>query len=455
MAGTATESPRGSILIVDDEASILKTFRYCLEDADHRVATTRSPGDAIALVEQQVFDLCFLDLRLGERSGLDLLPELLSRAPWMKVVIITAYSSIETAVQAIQQGASDYLAKPCSPDQLRLAARRQLEARRLEQRLESLEGELDTRGGTAELHSASTAMRHVLEMARSVAETDATVLIRGESGTGKGIIARAIHRWSRRSAAGFSVLHCPSVSADLLESELFGHRKGAFTGAAETTRGRVGQVEGGTLFLDEIGDFPPALQPKLLRFVQDREYERVGDPVTRRADVRLIAATNRDLDAMAASGEFREDLLYRLDVITLGLPPLRDRREDVPALAERFLARFAAEYRRPARGFDDSALAALCAYPWPGNIRELQNVVERAVILGQSAAIGAAELNLREIANAPPGDLPAVGELPTLEAVERAHIARVVAVSPTLEAAARTLGIDPSTLWRKRKHYGI
>ncbi len=454
MANNPAESPRGSILIVDDEAAILKTFRYCLEDAGHRVVATRGADEALTLVEQEVFDLCFLDLRLGEHSGLELLPELLTRAPWMKVVIITAYSSIETAVQAIQQGASDYLAKPCSPEQLRLAARKQLEARRLELRLANLEGQLDERSENAEPDSASPAMKQVLEMARSVANTDATVLIRGESGTGKGVIARAIHRWSARARANFAVLHCPSLSAELLESELFGHRKGAFTGATETTQGRVSQVEGGTLFLDEIGDFPLALQPKLLRFVQDREYERVGDPVTRRANVRLIAASNRDLGALVASGEFREDLLYRLNVITLELPPLRERPEDIPALGERFLVRFAADYRRPARGFDEAATTALRGYAWPGNIRELQNVIERAVILGQSATIGAGELNLQG-----QGDgssvRPRAGDPLSLEELERAHIARIVAISPTLEVAAHTLGIDPSTLWRKRKQYGI
>jgi NtrC-family two-component system response regulator AlgB len=297
-------------------------------------------------------------------------------------------------------------------------------------------------------------MKQVLETARSVADTDATVLIRGESGTGKGVIARAIHRWSHRAEGGFAVLNCPSLSAELLESELFGHRKGAFTGATETTQGRVSQAEGGTLFLDEIGDFPPALQPKLLRFVQDREYERVGDPVTRRADVRLIAATNRDLDALVESGEFREDLLYRLNVITLELPPLRERPEDISALAERFLARFAADYQRPARGFDEAAIAALIAYGWPGNIRELQNVVERAVILGQSTPIGERELNPGRDGGEPRGR-PRAGDAISLAALEKAHIAGVVAASDTLEAAARTLDIDPSTLWRKRKQYDI
>jgi NtrC-family two-component system response regulator AlgB len=280
------------------------------------------------------------------------------------------------------------------------------------------------------------------------------VLIRGESGTGKGVIARAIHRWSQRAEQEFVVINCPSLSAELLESELFGHRKGAFTGAIETSLGKVSRADGGTLFLDEIGDFPFALQPKLLRFVQDREYERVGEVITRRADVRLIAATNHDLGAMVAAGAFREDLLYRLNVIALELPPLRERPEDITGLAERFLVRFASDYRRPARGFSDDARAALRAYHWPGNVRELQNVVERAVILNRSETLTRRDLNLTQDDAARLGRLRA-GDAVSLEELERAHIAAVVAASATLDSAARTLGIDASTLWRKRKQYGV
>ena len=455
MTDHSVDSIPGRILLIDDEANILKTFRFCLEDAGHHVACARTASEAMVLVEQNVFDVCFLDLRLGDTSGLDLLPELRVQASWMKVVIITAYSSIESAVEAIRLGASDYLTKPCSPEQLRLAVRQQLEARRLETRLADLEGELKRHQATTELDSASPVMKRVLETARSVADTNATVLIRGESGTGKGIVARAIHHWSGRRGGEFVVINCPSLSAELLESELFGHKKGAFTGATETTQGRVSQAEGGTLFLDEIGDFPSSLQPKLLRFVQDREYERIGDPVTRKADVRLIAATNRDLEAMVASGEFREDLLYRLNVITLEMPPLRERPEDIPALAQHFLSRFADEYQRPARGFDEAVLVALRNYPWPGNIRELQNVVERAVILSQTERIGERDLNLGQGNADEVRSRIRVGAPVSLEELERTHIAAVVAASETLDAAASLLGIDPSTLWRKRKQYDI
>lgn len=267
----------------------------------------------------------------------------------MRVVIVTAHSAVDTAVDAIQAGAADYLVKPCSPDQLRLATAKQLEVRQLSARLEALEGEV--RKPKDGLDSHSPAMMVVLETARQVAGTDANILILGESGTGKGELARAIHGWSKRAKKSCVTINCPSLTAELMESELFGHTKGAFTGASESTLGRVNQADGGTLFLDEIGDFPLALQPKLLRFIQDKEYERVGDPVTRRADVRILAATNLNLEDMVRDGRFREDLLYRLNVITLHLPPLRERSEDILTLADRFLARFVKEYARPARGF--------------------------------------------------------------------------------------------------------
>lgn len=445
---------QGRILIVDDEVNLLKTFRFCLEDAGHNVTGARTAADATALVQQGVFDLCFLDLRLGDESGLNLIPLFRELAPWMRIVMVTAYSSIESAVEAIQLGAADYLTKPCTPEQLRLAARKQIEISRLEARLAELEAQFKDPLRGADLASSSPVMMQVLDTARSVADTDATVLINGESGTGKGLIARAIHRWSQRAGQEFVVINCPSLSAELLESELFGHRKGAFTGAIETTLGKVSQADGGSLFLDEIGDFPLSLQPKLLRFVQDREYERVGDTLTRHADVRLIAATNRDLGAMVTAETFREDLLYRLNVITLELPPLRERPEDIAGLAERFLLRFASDYRRPARGFSDGARTALRAYHWPGNVRELQNVVERAVILGRSDTLTSRDLNLTQDDAAPLGRLRA-GDAVSLEALERAHIAAVVAASATLDSAAKTLGIDASTLWRKRKQYGV
>jgi two-component system, NtrC family, response regulator AlgB len=269
MANAGTEE-KTRILLIDDEPNILRTFRFCLEDVGHRVTTASDGAQAEELVQSDVFDLCFLDLRLGEASGLDLLPKLRQYAPWMRVIIVTAHSSIDSALDAIRAGAADYLVKPCSPEQLRMTATKQIRARRLEQRLEALEKE-DCATSAAELDSQSPAMKKVLETLRQVADTDATVLILGDSGTGKGISAKTIHHCSPRAKENFVTVNCPSLSAELLESELFGHKKGAFTGATENKLGRVDQAEGGTLFLDEVGDVPLTLQPKLLSFIQDRE----------------------------------------------------------------------------------------------------------------------------------------------------------------------------------------
>ncbi|KAF1069443.1 MAG: Alginate biosynthesis transcriptional regulatory protein AlgB [Pseudomonas citronellolis] len=445
-----TPEQQGRILLVDDEPAILRTFRYCLEDQGYSVATASSMAQAEALLQRQVFDLCFLDLRLGEDNGLELLGQMRQLAPWMRVVIVTAHSAVDTAVDAMQAGAADYLVKPCSPEQLRLAAAKQLEFRQLTARLEALEGAQPRQGDL--LESRSPAMTAVLETARQVAATDANILILGESGSGKGELSRAIHGWSKRTKKSCVTINCPSLTTELMESELFGHTRGAFTGATESTQGRISQADGGTLFLDEIGDFPLPLQPKLLRFIQDKEYERVGDPVTRRADVRILAATNRDLSGMVAQGQFREDLLYRLNVIVLNLPPLRERAEDIIDLAERFLARFVKDYGRPARGFSTAAHELMRQYTWPGNVRELRNVVERASIICGQELVEPQHLGLTEQSSS---NVPRIGEPLSLEDLEKAHIASIMANAPTLDQAAKILGIDASTLYRKRKQYNL
>lgn len=441
------------ILLIDDETAILRTFRFCLEDAGHRVSTAQNGEAAMQALHHDVFDVCFLDIGLGSESGLDLLPGLRSAAPWMRVVVATAHASVDLAVNAMRAGAVDYLVKPCTPDQLRFAAAKQIEARRLEARIEALERD-QPRGSPTDLSSSAPAMAQVLDEARRVADTDASVLILGDSGTGKGVLARAIHAWSHRAGGPFVTINCPSLSAELLESELFGHTRGAFTGASESTQGRVAQADGGTLFMDEIGDFPLALQPKLLRFLQDKEYERVGDAATRRADVRIVAATNRDLDAMVAEGTFRQDLLYRLNVIALRLPALHERPQDILPIAQRCLQEFAHAYGRPARGFDSEAEHAIRSYEWPGNVRELRNVIERAVILCPTPDIGVDCLSFVAPESAAIG-AARVGATVSLAELERAHIVAVIANSPTLDTAAATLGIDASTLYRKRKQYGL
>jgi len=294
-------------------------------------------------------------------------------------------------------------------------------------------------------------MQRTLELARQVASTEANLLLLGESGTGKSLLARAVHAWSRRAGRPLAVVSCPALAAQLLESELFGHLRGAFTGAVRDNPGRLARCEGGTLVLDEIGDLPLAIQPKLLRFIQDREYEPVGDPATRRADVRLIAATNVDLQEAVAAGRFREDLYYRLSVVPLTVPPLRARREDVLPLARRMLECFAGLHHRLLRGFTPEAEQALQAHRWPGNVRELRNLVERAAILVRGEWVTAADLPGLVAADVP----PQLGDRLPLRQVEELHIRRVLAATGSLQEAADVLGIDQATLWRRRRQYGI
>ena len=440
------------ILVVDDEASIRKTLWICLEEAGHQVVAVGRWQDALDEIGRRVFDMAFLDLRLGDRSGLDLMPLLLEAAPWLKIVVITAFASVETAVDAMRRGATDYIAKPFSPMQVRVIASKVAGLRALERRVERLEEDLQRLSPETKLDSADPAMRRVIDLARQVAATDSSVLLCGETGTGKTLVARAIHAWSRRSARSLAVISCPSLSPELLESELFGHVKGAFTGAVRDAPGRIATCEGGTLVLDEVGDLPPAIQPKLLRFLQDREYERLGDPTTRRADVRVIAATNADLKQAMAEGRFREDLYFRLNVVELDVPPLRKRPDDVELLANRLLQILARENHRQFQGFTEEAVAVLRGYRWPGNIRELRNIIERATIFCREPRIGLGDLPETLVAR---DAVPQLGDLVDLSTIERLHLRRVMAATPSLQEAAEVLGIDPATLWRKRKEYDL
>jgi len=453
MSGSQQASTALNILVVDDEANIRKTLMVCLESEGHWVVAVSNGADAMAEAARRSFDLAFVDLRLGVERGLDLIPQLRATSPWMKVVVITAYASVDTAVEAMKRGANDYLPKPFVPSQVILVTQKVAEVRQLEQRLAAAQEALQRTSPEADLTTASPTMQRAINLAREVASSNATVLLRGESGTGKGVLARAIHAWSARAGKPFGVVSCPSLSAELLESELFGHVQGAFTGALRDNPGRIAACEGGTLLLDEIGDIPLPIQPKLLRFLQDRQYERVGDTTTRQADVRVIAATNVDLERAVREGRFREDLLYRLNVIQIDLPPLRDRGDDVMLLSERLLAFFARQNHRTIAGFADEAAAALRRHGWPGNVRELRNVVERAAILCHEQRVGVEHLpvNFAPV-SAPPAE---VGKLVPLDQLEEAHIRRVLALTKTLDEAAAVLGIDSATLWRRRKKYGI
>ena len=438
--------------MIDDEKNIRATLSLCLEQMNCEVMAAASAESALAALAQRPYDLAFVDLRLGDTSGLDLLPKLLGEAPNLMVVVITAYGTIDSAVEAVKRGAMDYLPKPFTPAQIRHLVDKATAERALLWRISNLEGRLEEAAPEIDLNTDSARVRSTIEIAVRAATSDAPVLLRGESGTGKSVLARMIHSTSPRGQHPFVVVNCPTLSEELLASELFGHTRGAFTGAIRDQAGRVEAAEGGTLFLDEIGEIAPALQAKLLRFLEEKEFERIGENKTRRADVRMIAATNRDLEDHVRKGLFREDLLYRLNVIDLELPPLRERPEDILRLARRFLAFFAKAVRRQTPELSKAAEQALSAYSWPGNIRELRNTIERAVILWPAQVIEPEAFPARIAAGAV-SPLPYLGGEFSLDAIEKEHITRVLARTQTLEEAAAILGIDASTLWRKRKKY--
>lgn len=330
-----------NILVIDDEANIRKTLALWLKSHGRQVCQAGDVQAALAESRARMFEMAFLDLRLGADNGLELIPKLLADSPWMKIVVMTAYSSIDTAVQAMRLGAFDYIAKPFNPEQIELVVGRVEATLAMQNRIDCLKADLQSLHPEAVFSSANPKMQRTLEMARQVADSEAVVLLRGESGTGKTMLARAIHNWSRRAEFPLGIISCPTLTPELLSSELFGHMKGAFTGAVRDSAGRVAACDHGTLFLDEIGDLPPAIQPQLLRFIQDHEYERVGGTETLRADVRIIAATNMDLEEAVRQKKFREDLFYRLNVFQLEIPPLRERPEDIETLALDMLLFFA------------------------------------------------------------------------------------------------------------------
>jgi len=441
-----------NILVIDDEPNIRKTLGVCLESYGHRVTAVGNVTDAQNEAALQAFDLAFVDLRLGTESGMDLISALRAACPWLKIVVITAYASIDTAVEAIRRGATDYIPKPFKPDQVALVTERIATLQAMEQRISRLQEDLERVHPEILFKSHHAGMQRAIELARQVAPSEAVLMLRGPSGTGKSVLARAIHAWSQRVSKPLGIISCPTLSAELLESELFGHVKGAFTGALRDNPGRVAACEGGTLFLDEIGELPHTIQPKLLRFIQDREYEQVGGQRTRRADVRILAATNADLEQAVKAGRFREDLYYRLNVIQIEIPPLRDRPDDTELLATAMLGFFGAQNHKVFRGFSEDALRALRNYPWPGNIRELRNVIERAAILCSGEVIGVENLPESISPHHPPIQ---IGDRVPLTLIEENHIRRVLASTKSLQEAAEVLGIDQATLWRKRKQFEI
>lgn len=434
-------------LVVDDEQNIRRTLTVALESMGYEATNAATGTDAIRELKARRFDVMLLDLKLSEESGLEVLNEAIRVSPTLAVVIMTAFASIDTAVEAMRRGAFDYLPKPCTPEQLRQVLSRIQKTRKLERRVAELESQLRADSLEIDLTTHSPVMKRAFDIAFKAAGTDATVLLLGESGTGKSVLARAIHQRSARDSGAFVTVSCPSLTRELLQSELFGHVKGAFTGAVAETWGKVTAAEGGTLFLDEIGDLSPETQAKLLRLLQEREYERLGETKVRYADVRVIAATNRDLAKAVAAGAFREDLFYRLNVISITLPPLRDRLDDVERLAMAHLHSVANECDKKIDRISANALDVMKRYNWPGNIRELRNVIERAVILSNNHQVEANDLT--EIIE--PDSEVRIGGSVSLEELEAAHIKRVIANSKTLEEAAAVLGIDAATLYRKRK----
>ncbi|HUB66655.1 MAG TPA: sigma-54 dependent transcriptional regulator [Candidatus Methylacidiphilales bacterium] len=441
-----------NILIIDDDLSIRETLGTALETMGHKIETAAGGTAAERKLRNGNFEVAFLDIRLGSENGLDLLPDLLRLSPRLAVIVITAYSSIETAVQAIQRGAFDYLPKPFKPAQIGQVLERVFQIRHLETRITDLEGQL-ARPGAEMAATSDPHMLRLMEIAKKSASSDATILMLGESGTGKSMLARQIHHWSPRVREPFVTVNCPSLSRDLLESELFGHVKGAFTGAVAATWGKVAAADRGTLFLDEIGELPLEIQPKLLRLLQEREYERVGESKIRMANVRVIAATNRNLKEAVARGAFREDLLYRLDVISLHLPPLRERPGDIGSLAQNQLQQLAGHSRNPVKSFSETAERMMERYSWPGNIRELRNVIERATILATGEQIDVADLPSWLSESAPTS--PVIGGAYSIEEIEAEHIRQVLARSKNLQQAAAILKLDPTTLLRKRKSLNL
>jgi two-component system, NtrC family, response regulator AlgB len=443
--------PAVRVLIVDDERNIRKTLAICLQGLSCEVAESASSTSALEALARSAYDLAFVDLKLGREDGLALVPKLLAERPGLDIVVITAYATFDTAVEAIKRGARDYLPKPFTPSQIKRVVEASRERRELQRRLVDLETRLADAAPEATLTAESAPMRAVMEMLSRTAAHDVPVLLRGESGTGKSVLARSVHQLSRRREGTFGVVNCPALSEELLASEMFGHAKGAFTGAVRDRVGRIEAAEGGTLFLDEVGEIPPAMQAKLLRFLQDKQFERVGETRSRQADVRIVAATNKDLDAAVRTGQFREDLLFRLNVVEVTVPPLRARREEILPLARRFIAFFARTSGRAPPEFTAEAEAVLLAYPWPGNVRELRNAMERAVILTPGVRLAPESFPGRVAEHG--ASMPSVGGDFTIDAVEREHILRVLSRAKTQDEASRILGVDASTLWRKRRKY--
>jgi two-component system response regulator HydG len=442
-----------AILVVDDELSARSTLALLLKKRGHRVTQAEGLTAAVRALNDGAFELVVTDLRMPDGSGIDILRAVKTHCSEADVILLTAYAGWESAKEAMQLGALDYFEKGREPDELFNRIDRALSEQALRREQDSARGQMAEGEVVPGIVFRSSAMRQVLDIVARVAPTDATVLIHGESGTGKELIARAIHRGSRRARRPFVALNCGALPETLLESELFGHVKGAFTGASVNRKGLFEEADGGTVFLDEIGEMTPGLQVKLLRTLQDGEVRAVGSTQPITVDTRVVAATNQNLDVLMRQGRFREDLFYRLNVIAFAIPPLRERREDIPLLVEHFLDRFNRKQGRALR-LEDDALQLLLGHPWPGNVRELEHALERMVILGEGDTITIDDLPSR-IANRGEAELGAPSR-GSLADTEKAHIREMLERHGwNYSRTADALGISRTTLWRKLKEYGF
>jgi DNA-binding NtrC family response regulator len=439
------------ILVVDDEAIIRDSLQDWLSDAGYLVLTAESGAQALGLIEKETPGIAIVDLVMPGMDGIELLKKAKEISPGIEVIIFTAYASIPTAIEAMKQGAYDYVEKPFSPERVELLIKKLVEHRRLVEENISLHEKLDQRYRFEDIITKSAQMQKVIELIKIVAKSNATVLITGESGTGKELVARAIHSQSYRKDKPFVPVSCAALPESLLESELFGHEKGAFTGAHALRKGKIEFANRGTLFLDEIGEMSANIQVHLLRVLEEREFTRVGGNELIKVDVRVVSATNRDIKEAISRGQFREDLYYRLNVVTVDLPPLRDRKEDVLLLANHFLNKFADENQKDVTGFAPEVVDFLLKYQWPGNVRELENTIERAVILAQNPKIQLTDVLQR--------DSPLVGpdySGKTLEELEKNHIMKVLnETGGNYDKAAKILGVSRSTIYNKAKAYGL
>ncbi len=450
-------------LIIDDDKTFRDATCFLIEEAGHYAEGVESGQLGLNWLKEDKWDAVLLDVNLGRENGLDVLMEIQKQFPQIPVVMFTAQGSVKVAVEAMRRGAVDFLEKPFQREQFMTVLARLQRLSQMSRRIERLEQEVtETRSQSLEpiFDFTTAAMQEIMDILLRASRTPASILILGESGTGKSVAARAVHEKSHLADKPFVTVSCPSLSKELLESELFGHVRGSFTGAIKDHWGKVRAAEGGTLFLDEIGDLPMAIQPKLLRLLQEREYERLGENVTRQASLRVIAATNRDLKKRVAEGLFREDLYFRLNVITVEMPPLRSRDGDLIRFAEHYEKFFAEQCGRKLEGLSAEAVACIRAYAWPGNLRELRNAIERAVILAKGERLCPedfpAELRgPKGQGTAADEHVPQVGSLVSLEKLEEAHLRKILERIPSLTEASDVLGIDQATLYRKRKKIGL